>query len=251
MHRPHDRRLIRRVLTAPINDYLAGLNACLTPFTVPAVVAIGVSFALSWWIYVPIHELAHAFGCLWAGGAVTRLEIAPIYGAALLQRFFPFVAVGSEYAGQLTGFDTHGSDLTYLATDALPFVLTVLVGIPLLRSVAAGRGGRVWSCMKFGAAIPVAYAPFISLTGDYYEMGSILLSHAVALWSPSFPVSRWRSDDVFKLVDQLFRSASPFSAGDVAGVLTSFLIGSCLAVATYAAGGLAARFFVRSTSLPA
>src|SRR5262249_31229017 len=66
---------------------------------------------------------------------------------------FPFVSIGSEYAGQLTGFDTHGSDFTYLVTDAAPFTLTVLLGIPLLRSAAAET--RPWAArIKLGAHSP-------------------------------------------------------------------------------------------------
>ena len=114
---------------------------------------------------------------------MTRLEIDPIYGAALLQRFFPFVSVGSAYAGQLTGFDTHGNDLTYLATDFCPFLLTVLVGVPLLRAAPSRRTPlRVALCL--GVALPLAYAPFIAVTGDYYEMGSILVSRLVACVEP-------------------------------------------------------------------
>jgi hypothetical protein len=81
-------------------------------------VVIASSLLLSWWVYVPIHELAHAWGCLLAGGEVTRLEIDWIYGASLLARVFPYVTVGSEYAGRLSGFDNRGSDLTYLVTCA-------------------------------------------------------------------------------------------------------------------------------------
>src|SRR5207344_3373896 len=103
-------------------------------FRVGRLAILIVAAALTWWIYVPIHELAHAFGCLAGGGAVTRLEIDPLYGAAWLQRVFPFVAVGSDYAGQLTGFDTRGNDLTYLLTDFLPFVGTIAVGVPLLHA---------------------------------------------------------------------------------------------------------------------
>ena len=65
---------------------------------------------------VPLYYFGTAYGCLLTGGDVTRLEISPEYGAALLQKLFPFVAVGSDYAGQLTGFDTHDNDVIYLAT---------------------------------------------------------------------------------------------------------------------------------------
>jgi len=130
----------------------------------------------AWWIYVPIHELLHALGCWVTGGAVSRLEIAPEYGGALLAHVFPFVVSGGDYAGRLSGFDTHGSDLVYLATDAAPFLLSIVLGVPLLR--ASNRGRRP---VRFGTAVVLALAPFYSLTGDYYEMGSILVTRAATL----------------------------------------------------------------------
>src|SRR5262245_42040384 len=125
-----------RIIRLPLEDYLRALQASLVSVNVGALAVVGVAFVASWWLYVPIHELVHAFGCIWTGGTVTRLEVDAVYGARFLQQIFPFVSVGSEYAGQLTGFDTHGSDFTYLVTDAAPFTLTVLLGIPLLRSAA-------------------------------------------------------------------------------------------------------------------
>lgn len=247
----HIGRLLRRayrMLKLPVDDYFTALTACLTRFNVLHVLSIAAAFAVAWWVYVPIHELLHAYGCLLTGGEVTRLEIDPLYGAALLQQIFPFVAVGSSYAGQLTGFDTHNNDLTYLATDFLPFTLTILIGIPLLRWVATDRQNPLRGCIALGAAIPVAYAPFISIPGDYYEMGSILVSRLVALWSPSLPLARWRSDDLFKLVGELFFSDAGASVGDAAGVLASSLVGIVLAFVTYWIGAQFARLVVRDQS---
>jgi len=256
-----------RLLRLPLDDYLAGLHVCLGAqatsrfeearpdlcqrggsrgILFARIVFVALAFLLTWWIYVPIHELAHAFGCLLTGGEVTRLEIDPLYGAALLLRFFPFVTVGSDYAGQLTGFETHGSDLIYLATDFAPFLLTVFLGVPLLRSVGAGRPRCCERAtpLFFGAALPIAYAPFISLTGDYYEMGSILVSRCVTLWSPSLPLERWRSDDIFRLVAKLSDADPGLGATDAIGIGVSLLLGLALAFATYAAGVLFARFAV-------
>jgi hypothetical protein len=196
---------------------------------------MALSFVASWWIYVPIHELLHVAGCLLGGGEVTRLEIDPIYGAALLQRVFPFVTVGSDYAGQLTGFDTHGSDLTYLLTDFLPFALTIWVGVPLLRRASRARPGWRAAAMT-GAALPIAFAPFISLPGDYYEMGSIVISRLFSDAGWSVGADRWRGDDVFKQIDTLFSSGTPFGAVDVIGVAASVCLAIVLAFATYAIG---------------
>ncbi len=245
-----------RILVLPLHDYRAALRVCLARAGTGRVLVVVLAFGLSWWIYVPIHELAHALGCVATGGAVTRLEIDPLYGAALLHKVFPFVAVGSAYAGQLTGFDTYGSDLTYLATDFCPFLLTILIGIPLLRSVGAGavrpgavRPGAVrplLACAAFGAALPVAYAPFVSIAGDYYEMGSIIVSRCVAPWLRSFPLDRWRSDDLYKLCEQLFFAGDPVRFGDIAGVLASLLVGIVLIFLTYWIGTLWARL-IRSS----
>jgi hypothetical protein len=233
------------VLARPLDDYLAALSACLTPISLGRVLIAALAFVATWWVYVPVHELAHALGCVLTGGTVTRLEIDPLYGAALLQKVFPFVAVGSAYAGQLTGFNTHGNDLTYLATDFCPFMLTILVGIPLLRSVPRDASRPLLACAKFGAALPIAYAPFMSIAGDYYEMGSIIVSRCVAVCSPSFAVARWRSDDLFKLCSQLFFSDGPIRVGDVAGLVVSLLVGIALIFFTYWLGTLWTRLVRR------
>lgn len=232
-------RLVRLV-AQPLHDWLDALDACVGEGSRAHLVVIALGVLLSWWIYVPVHELAHAWGCLLAGGDVTRLEIDGIYGAALLAKVFPYVTVGSEYAGRLSGFDTRGSDLIYLVTCALPFVLTVLIGVPLLRAVPRLRGWR--RGLALGAAVPVAFAPFVSLTGDYYEMGSILVSRVVVALVPGFPVDRWRSDDVIKLVRDL---AAQAGAADIAGVAASLIVGAALAFATYWAGVLVADAMTR------
>jgi len=222
-----------RVVAEPLRDWLDAFDACTRGGVGAALALIALSLVVTWWLYVPLHELAHAWGCLLTGGRVTRLEIAEIYGAAWLARVFPYVTVGSEYAGRLSGFDTRGSDLVYLVTCALPFVLTVFVGVPLLRAVPRARGRR--GAIMLGAAIPIAFAPFASLPGDYYEMGSILVSRMVAVVVPGFAVERWRSDDLVKLVSALAPEAR---AADAAGVAASLLLGAALAWGTYWAGVL-------------
>src|SRR5689334_10291254 len=112
--------MLTRLARLPLDDYLAALGVFLDRINAGHVLALLLSAAASWWLYVPLHELAHAWGCQLGGGSVSKLEIDAMYGAALLQRVFPYVSVGSEYAGRLSGFDTHGSDATYLLTDFLP-----------------------------------------------------------------------------------------------------------------------------------
>lgn len=235
------RRLVD-LLAAPLYDYTAALEAAFPAFRVSSALAIVAGFAVSWWIYVPIHELLHAYGCIWSGGEVTRLEISPEYGAAWLQKLFPFVAVGSDYAGQLTGFETHGNDGIYLATDFLPFVLTILIGIPLLRAAATQRHRPLRAALMLGVSMPIAFAPFISITGDYYEMGSILASRAASWVVAGFDVQRWRSDDLFKLAGEL--AAGDGTAFDAVGLVLAFTAGIVLIYATYAAGMVCSRLIV-------
>lgn len=228
--------MLTKILATPFEDFLSGLESCFVKFSFPALLVLIVSFVASWWIYVPLHELGHAFGCLLGGGTVTELQISPEYGAAFLKEIFPFVTVGSEYAGQLTGFDTKGSDLIYLLTDFFPFLLTIFIGVPLLRSAAGSK--PLWAAVKLGIGLPVAFAPFISFSGDYYEMGSIIVSGIANGISPAIDAIRWRSDDLFKLSSDLFFSGNPYSVSDMLGVVLSFLLGIVLIYATYMLGVL-------------
>lgn len=225
-----------KIVTLPFEDFFSGLDASLKTISVFNIALIFCLFALTWWIYVPIHELGHALGCIIGGGSVSRLEISPLYGGDILEKIFPFVYSGSDYAGQLTGFDTNGSDLTYLLTDFLPFLLTIFIGVPLLRSAAHSK--PLAASIKLGIALPIAFAPFISFSGDYYEMGSIVVSRAAGLISPATDSMAWRSDDVFKLGKELFFSGKPYSAADVIGGACSFLLGVVFIYATYLLGVL-------------
>lgn len=195
------------------------------------VAALALGLAAGWWLYVPLHELAHALGCLATGGEVTRLEIAPEYGAAWLARWLPFVAVGSDYAGQLTGFDTGGRDSVYLATVLAPYLLTLFPGIPALLLCARRTG--LAATAGFGASLPWALAPLLSLSGDYYEAGSILASRAGAALTDegAFAVATWRSDDVFRLLDDL-AGRGALDGLNSAGIAAGLALGILLAIAT-------------------
>ena len=190
----------------------------------------GVSLVAAWYVYVPIHELLHAHGCVATGGSVTTLEIQTQYGGALLAKVFPFVQAGGEYAGRLSDFDTHGSDLVYFATDATPFLLSIFLGVPLLR--ACGRASRP---LLLGPAIVLALAPFYSLTGDYYEMGSILVTGAMG--------EEWqalRSDDLFKVMRGLWTTPQA-----VFVALGSMVVATGLAYATWDIGDRFAQRWLR------
>ncbi len=232
----------RRFLRQPFDDVIA----CLEPIVlvrspVKALAPLLVSLVVCWIVYVPIHELLHAFGCWTTGGEVTRLEISPRYGGTLLAKVFPFVVSGGEYAGRLSGFDTHGSDWSYLATDFMPYVLTVVLGVPLLK--IAGRKRRP---ITFGLGIVTGLAPFYSLPGDYFEMGSIVVTRFVTLLRGQFgpPVyEKLRSDDIFKLLETYFTNPSEAGLtgvmpmiGGAGVIILSMATALLLALATYALG---------------
>ena len=181
-------------------EWFAAFEACLPRGDggARAPVFLLTSTVAAWWVYVPVHELLHVLGCLLTGGEVHELQIAPYYGGALLGRLLPFVRSGGDYAGRLSGFDTGGSDFVYLATDATPYLLTLLGGFPLLRAAA-----RRQSPLLFGPATVLLAAPALGLIGDFYEMGSILVSRALALARRSSiegPLAALLHDDVFALL---------------------------------------------------
>ena len=150
-----------------------------------------------WWVYVPAHELLHAFGCRAAGGRVTELRIAPLYGGRLLALVFPFVRAQGEYAGRLEGFDTGGSDLVYIATDLAPYLLSIAAAFPLLR-----RARRRRSALSFGAGAVLVAAPIMGLVGDYFEVAGILVSDGLT-WLRTAPASAagaLRCDDLLALL---------------------------------------------------
>lgn len=218
--------------SSPFHDVFRGLERCLDGgYRALAKVAVGL--ALGWWLYVPVHELLHALGCVATGGTVTRLEISRVYGGELLARFLPFVHPQSEYAGRLSGFSTGGSDLVYLATDLAPFVLTLFPGWWWLR-----RAGRRGDATSYGAALPVALAPLLSLPGDAYEIGAIAATRL-----PPFVAGAalLRGDDLGKKVGEL--STAGADARLWGGFATAVSVGAAWALVTVLLAGLVARLF--------
>jgi len=241
----------------PIDDVVACLEPIVTVRKpLRALGPLLLSLVATWVLYVPIHELLHAYACSWTGGTVTQLEISPIYGGSVYARYFPFVMSGGEYAGRLSGFDTKGSDLIYLATDFGPYLLTVLIGVPLLK--LAGRRRRP---ILFGMAVVLGLAPFYSLPGDYFEMGSITTTRLITVFRgggnpPLF--EKLRSDDIFKLIEQLCTQPSELGlqgAGGVAAavpiILVSLVFALLFAFATYAVGHYFAALFLTPSRSPA
>jgi hypothetical protein len=219
-----------RLFTVPFTDVFNGLDRCLDR-GVRGLFLAALGLLVGWWVYVPVHELLHAAGCLVTGGAVTRLEIDRLYGGALLARVFPFVVPASDYAGRLSGFDTRGSDWIYLATDLGPFLLTLLPGVWLMR-----RAARAGNALLYGAALPFAMAPFLSLTGDAYEIGSIVTTR-LPPWAEPATRALLRGDDVIKKLEELANvPGAPWG-----GALVAMMLGVLWAFLTYGLGGLVAR----------
>jgi len=224
-----------RYILLPFTDFLAAYDRGIGRKGVLAILWVGLACAACWWVYVPLHELMHAWGCQLAGGTVTRLDIGEGYGGSLLQKVFPYVQVGSDYAGQLSGFDTHGSDWIYAITVFFPYLLTVLLGVPLLLYLRALRHPSNRALLLLGVALPLAWAPFLSITGDYYELGSILVSR-LAEGLLAINTAAWRGDDLFRIAGPIFSTDTKLRASDGLGILAGFLVGLLLAYATYALG---------------
>jgi hypothetical protein len=219
-----------RPLLAPFTDTLNGLDRCLDR-GVRGLIFVALGLLVGWWVYVPVHELLHAAACRATGGEVTRLEIDRIYGGALLSRALSFVVPASRYAGRLSGFETHGSDLIYLATDLGPFLLTLFPGVWALRRAAAARQG-----VLFGVALPFALAPFLSLGGDAYEIGSILVTR-LPPWAAPATRSLLRGDDLGRKIGELAGApGAPWG-----GALLAVMLGVLWAFGTYALAGAVAR----------
>jgi hypothetical protein len=223
---------IPRPLLTPFTDALNGLDRCLDRGARSLLFA-ALGLLAAWWIYVPAHELLHAAACRALGGEVTRLEIDRLYGGALIARALPFVVPASEYAGRLSGFNTHGSDLIYLATDLGPFLLTLFPGVWALRRAAAARNAAL-----FGAALPFAMAPFLSLSGDAYEIGSILATR-LPPWAAPATRALLRGDDLGKKFGEL----ASVPGAPWGGALLAALLGVIWAFLTYGLGDAVARVF--------
>src|SRR3954466_15437918 len=225
-------RPVLRPLITPFTDTLNGLDRCLDR-GVRGLLLAALGLLAGWWVYVPVHELLHAAACRATGGEVTRLEIDRIYGGALLARGLPFVVPASRYAGRLSGFETHGNDLIYLATDLAPSLLPLSPGVWALRGAAVAR-----QAVLFGAALPFALAPFLSLGGDAHEMGSSRVTGPPP-WRAPARRSLLRGDDIGKKLGEL----ASVPGAPWGGVLLAVLLGVVWAFLTYGLGDAVARAF--------
>ena len=189
----------------------------------------------AWYLYVPVHELLHALGCVATGGTVTTLQIAPFYGGHLLATFFPFVRAGGEHAGRLSGFDTGGSDIVYLATDVAPYLLS-LVSFPVL-SLARRRR----SALLFGLGAILVAAPLMGALGDYFEMAGILVGDLLVGFGvvpDDAAVRALRSDDLLALLAAFPATFPANRVGWGFAVAATFIVDLLLVTATLAVARL-------------
>jgi hypothetical protein len=208
---------------------LARRDESLLSIFVPLIIVVGAA----WFVTVPFHEILHALGCLAAGGEVEELQIKRIYGGELLARVFDFVNPGGRYAGRLAAFDTHGNDFTYFSTVFAPYLLTIFFGVPLL--VAAARKGSI---LLYGIGFVQTLLPLVSLTGDYYEMGSIVVTRLRGFRPGSHEAELLRGDDLALVWNRV--SANGLDGGP-ALVAAGFVVGALLAWFTWTASVQAAR----------
>ena len=244
-----------RFFRQPIDDVLACLNRLADrPSPMLGLLMVLGSVVVTWFIYVPFHEMLHVAGCWVTGGTVHELQIAPEYGGAIFARFIPFVVSGGDYAGRLSGFDTHGHDLIYLATVFGPFVISVFPGVWLMQLCT--RRPRP---LLMGPAVVMALAPFTNLIGDYFEMGGIIVTR-IATWltgdGSAIAYEALRSDDVFKTVNMLASKPGELgigpqsTSGAYVVVACSCMVALLMASATYWLGSVMGRFVTKQPIEP-
>jgi hypothetical protein len=189
-----------------INKIFKRFQAEPKPFFL--LIAMMLSFLITWFIYVPIHELLHVAGCVISGGSVNEVILDQKYGAVLLKKIFPFIVPQSSgYAGRVSGFDP-GSDTGYLIMVFFPYILTIFPGVWLL--IYSARAKKMWVS---GMGMILGLAPFMSVTGDYFEIGTIIMTkiwNSVLQGYPAQSIEAYwnlRSDDIFRLISEI--SAEP------------------------------------------
>ena len=147
---------------------------------------------LFWHLYVPVHELLHVAGCLLGGGEVESLTLKPQYGGLILQ---------SEYAGRLTGFTTP-NPWVYAMVDFFPYSISFF-GITLITYCR-----RKKMAVLLGLGIILAFVPFISIPGDYYEAVSLATTQVAEAINPSLQTDVLVNDDVFRSIKQLWEGGN-------------------------------------------
>ena len=88
----HVAEIVKDFVFSPFKDFVSMYETILSELKgARGVFLLMAGLAAGWWLYVPIHELMHALGCLATGGGVSELRIQPLYGGRLLSHVFSFV----------------------------------------------------------------------------------------------------------------------------------------------------------------
>ena len=156
---------------------------------------------LFWHLYVPVHEFLHVAGCILGGGEVETLTLKPQYGGSILAKVFSFVNPESEYAGRLTGFTTP-NPWAYALVDFFPYSLS-LFGMTLIAYCQRKR-----AAVLLGLGFILAFVPFMSIPGDYYEAVSLATSRVAEAVNPGLQEGVLVSDDVFRSIKQLWETGN-------------------------------------------
>ncbi len=176
-------------------------------------------------LYVPLHELLHVAGCILGGGQVTSLTLKPQYGGSILGKLFPFIVPESEYAGRLTGFTTPNR-WAYAFVDFLPYTLS-LFGIALIMYCRKKR-----AAFLLGLGFVLAFVPFMSIPGDYYEAVSLVTTRIAETMDPRLQEGVLVSDDLFRSVKGLAQRRQ-----------LSWMVGICIVAGVMASAYLALMTF--------
>ena len=191
--------LIKWTKTA-LNTPTQALSHLLDDGSNKKLVILLLVFFVSFWIYVPIHELMHAFATFLVGGEVRELAIDATYGGVFFAKIFPFVVSESEYAGQLTDFTTPNK-FAYFIVDMFPYLLS-LPGVLLIRLAAKYK--RLW---LFSLGFLLMLVPLTQIFGDFYEAASLSMGEIMSLLNPSLDPNLIVSDDMFKLLSTIDESS--------------------------------------------
>ena len=212
--------LIKWTKTA-LNTPTQALSHLLDDGSNKKLVILLLVFFVSFWIYVPIHELMHALATFLVGGEVRELAIDATYGGVFFAKIFPFVVSESEYAGQLTDFTTPNK-FAYFIVDMFPYLLS-LPGVLLIRLAAKYK--RLW---LFSLGFLLMLVPITQIFGDFYEAASLGAGELMAMVNPSLNPQSILSDDMFKLVKSLYTNQGTNILAYVF-VALSFILGLILA----------------------
>lgn len=161
-----------------------------------------------------------------------ELEIHPLFGGGLLERWIPWVAASWGETGRLAGFRPAG-DLGYLFTVLAPHLVLAPIGAWICRR-AAGRN----DVLVFGLGAAAALQPLASLTGDMVEAVAIPVTR-IAAWAGWPEALTMRVDSLGRLAEMATTLGGP-AAWFLATTL--LMLGALAAVAILGiSGGIAPR----------